>query len=142
MTSEKNLEHFKEVFCATSYVVFLPKFTAILRLYEKNSHFDDWLRNYKFYNWIFVTGYNPRGKKISVEANLIRHRKLLIDVKLMSWKMTFGEARPLGSWLAEPGVFIFDIPLIDVSFLAESYGQLAVVTGHCGDVAKLCWVQS
>jgi len=113
----------------------------VLKVGHPHPEFDAWLTEQGYKNYAFLTAFNPRSRELSAAANL--HRLARLHELLRGHRLPFAPAEavdPAGCWIAEKGVFLFDVSPGRVHELARAFGQNAVVEGKVGGVALLVWV--
>lgn len=113
----------------------------VLNVGHRHPEFDAWLQQQGYQHYSFITPFNPRSRPLSSEENEAR----LADLQqlLRAGELSFAPALgrdPAGEWLAETGVFLFDVPAGEVHELARLFRQNAVVEGKLHGVPFLVWV--
>ena len=142
MTPERRRE-LEAAYLDADYWVDGPAGRFVIRIGEHCPLLDALLRSEQATNWAFVTACNPYSQRLSDEDNAIRMRHLVTDLSVAGRRFYPGEgAARDGSWPPEPSLLILDVDASSAGELARRYGQLAIVAGRVGEVARLVWVDS
>ena len=109
-----------------------------IKVGQLNHELDHILEEYNATTWAFVTAWNPGGKSLSLEENLKRQIKLLLDIK--DHILMEGSAKAQdGSW-EEDSYLVIGISRDESRNICNQYGQLAFLYGEIGQPAELIFI--
>ena len=87
--------------------------------------------------WAFLTAWNPGSRPLSRADNDTRQNALLDRLMTDGYRVVNAEGRSAdGSW-CEESVFALDIPESAACAIGRDFGQLTIVVGSGGDLARL-----
>lgn len=124
----------------TVFVLFQTEYFEEIevRINQKSSRIDDFLRYHNSSAGVFLTAFNPRSLRLSAQENGERHQMLIADLDLLSHSYFDGEGRdPNGNWLSEKTLFILGLAEVQAEKMARKYTQNAYVFIEHGEPAEL-----
>ncbi|MBW8831759.1 MAG: DUF3293 domain-containing protein [Burkholderiales bacterium] len=113
-----------------------------LRPMELRVGFDErvaaWLDACDAYLAVVITAWNPFGRQLSSEENDVRQRELMFAVEgsRLRWSPAAG-VDPMGEWVSEEGICVFDPPLILIDEWLRVFEQSAVLQGSGSGYVRL-----
>lgn len=88
--------------------------------------------------WAIITACNPGAEPLDPSENQARHRRLCRRAGQGGWSTRPAVNRdPSGKWPDEPGLLLAGIDAAAAGELAREFGQVAFVSGHPDDNARL-----
>lgn len=109
-----------------------------IKVGHHNEELDHILEEYKAKSWAFITAWNPGGKPLTLEENLNRQIKLLLDIKDFILMEGNGHAQD-GSW-SEDSFLVVGMTQSEANDICHKYGQLAYLYGEKGQAAQLIMI--
>ena len=109
-----------------------------LKVGQHNEELDHILEEYHAESWAFITAWNPGGKPFTLEENLKRQIKLLMEIKDFILMEGHGQAQD-GSW-SEESFFVVGMSQSQATDICSKYGQLAFLYGAKGEISKLVFI--
>lgn len=102
-------DELRQAYAASAYVVTdAPEF-MVLQVGVPNQAAARLLQAHKLQSAVFVTAHNPWGQALSPTENLIRHQKMLADLR-PHWPLYNGfSVSPQGNWPVETSVLVRDV---------------------------------
>lgn len=114
-----------------------------IRVGELCPTLDAILRHEQATEWAYITACNPYSQRLSDAENSTRMNHLVADLSVAGYQSYPGEgAAPDSSWPPEPSLLILGMNEAEASQLARRYGQLAIVAGRIGEIARLVWLST
>lgn len=141
-------QNLKQAYLEAEYVIFSNKFQdkkiktldkeIIFKVEQFNAYLNDFLKENKANNFIFITAYNPESNKKTELENIIKQKELINEVKSLNYNFFYGEGRDIKSiWEAEKSIIILDIKEKDIEYLINKYSQNAIVKGEINNTTYL-----
>jgi hypothetical protein len=109
-----------------------------IKVGHHNEELDHILEEYHADSWAFITAWNPGGKPLTLEENLKRQIKLLMEIKDLILMEGHGQAKD-GSW-SEDSFLVVGMSQSQATDICSKYGQLAFLYGDKGETAKLVFI--
>jgi len=124
-----------EAFLDTDYAVRDGGMWRVVRIGERHPRIEILVKS----TGVFITGWNPFGKRASAAANDARNRAMARILAARGYRTLphQGIGRD-GAW-AEDGFFVRDMRAKTARNLARAFGQLAIVAIARGRKAELVW---
>ncbi|MCK6390853.1 MAG: DUF3293 domain-containing protein [Azonexus sp.] len=130
------------VFMATTYTVFLPQGSLLLRIDQPSPELKAWLAAGKIKDFALLTAHNPDAEACSPDDNAQWQAQLEGELLEGNYEPYATVHRAdAGDWPEEEGCFVPELQLADALALAEAYGQLAVVAGGADGTPRLHWTE-
>ena len=129
----------------TAYRVFCDDFpggVVEIRVDDEHPVLDVWLNKQGTGCWSYLTADNPQSVHLPAEQNRQRFAALENMLKAGGKPFLIGEAvADNGAWPTEAGFLVAGMSAEDAGLLARYWGQNAYLSGGCGEVARLIWLQ-
>ena len=90
-------------------------------------------------NGVFITGWNPFGKRANDAANEARNRSMARILAARGYRTLPHQGISADGEWAEDGFFVRDMRVATARRLARAFGQLAIVAIARGRKAELIW---
>ena len=112
----------------------IPALNSSITINDVDTCFSKYFSKYK--NYAFITAFNRKGIKDTIENNILNNKRLLNDIKEYHYLTAFTEFNTV---IDEEGFMIFDIERTMLISLQEKYEQNAVLFGtiHCSELIYL-----
>lgn len=124
-----------EAFLDTDYAVRDGGAWRVVRIGERHPGIEALVKT----TGIFITGWNPFGKRASPAANAARNRAMARILAARGYRtLPHQGIGSDGDW-AEDGFFVRDMRIATARNLARSFGQLAIVSIARGRPAEIVW---
>lgn len=136
------MDALQEAYLHTTYYLEAGNDVLPLRIGKPDAQLDRLLAQHSCTTWAFISAWNPMSRPTPMPQNEAAHRCLAATVEAQGWPYYAG--RGTGDrmdWPAEPGLFIFGIPLQAAIALGRAFGQLAIVAGVQGGAPELHFCQ-
>ena len=125
-----------EAFLDTDYAVRDGNVWRVVRIGERHPGSEKLSRT----TGVFITGWNPFGKRADAAANAARNRSMARILAARGYHtLPHQGIGSDGDW-AEDGFFVRDMRVATARNLARTFGQLAIVSIARGRKAELIWV--
>ena len=125
----------------TTYIVDVPDGEPIgLRIGECSEALDRLLASWDASCWMFITAWNPRGRRTTSEENAARNASLLR--LLEDEELTYFSGRGVGDlddWQPEESFLVLHVGRDAAARWCEQFEQRAVVIGRRGEAPELLW---
>lgn len=124
-----------EAFLDTDYAVRDGDAWRVVRIGERHPGIEKLSRA----TGVFITGWNPFGKRASAAINAARNRSMARILATRGYAVLPHQGIGSdGDW-AEDGFFVRDMRIATARNLARAFGQLAIVAITRGRKAELIW---
>ncbi len=124
-----------EAFLDTDYAVRDGNVWRVVRIGERHPGIEKLIKA----RGVFITGWNPFGKRADAAANDTRNRSLARILAARGYRtLPHQGIGSDGNW-AEDGFFVRDMRVATARNLARAFGQLAIVAIARGRKAELIW---
>ncbi|MDX1682449.1 MAG: DUF3293 domain-containing protein [Phycisphaeraceae bacterium] len=139
--TEADLE---QAYRRTRYRAELPIGPVVIRIGQPTPALDQWLADEDFHDWAFLTAANPFSRPTDPDTNAARQAQLADRLRKDGWRFYTGEGIPDegDDWSAEPSWMVVDIDPDTAMAIAREFNQNAIVTGRCGEPARLTWCRA
>jgi len=125
-----------EAFLDTDYAVRDGGVWRVVRIGERHPGIEKLIKA----RGVFITGWNPFGKRADAAANAARNRSMARILAARGYRtLPHQGIGSDGDW-AEDGFFVRDMRVATARHLARAFGQLAIVSIARGRKAELIWV--
>lgn len=125
-----------EAFLDTDYAVRDGGTWRVVRIGERHPGIEKLIKA----RGVFITGWNPFGKRADAAANAARNRSMARILAARGYRtLPHQGIGSDGNW-AEDGFFVRDMRIATARNLARAFGQLAIVAIARGRKAELIWV--
>lgn len=125
-----------EAFLDTDYAVRDGGVWRVVRIGERHPGIEKLIKA----RGVFITGWNPFGKRADAAANAARNRSMARILAARGYRtLPHQGIGSDGNW-AEDGFFVRDMRIATARNLARAFGQLAIVAIARGRKAELIWV--
>jgi hypothetical protein len=125
-----------EAFLDTDYAVRDGGVWRVVRIGERHPRIEKLVKS----TGVFITGWNPFGRRASAAANDARNRSMARILAARGYTVLPHQGIGAdGDW-AEDGFFVRDMRAKTARNLARAFGQLAIVAIARGRKAELVWV--
>jgi hypothetical protein len=124
-----------EAFLDTDYAVRDGNVWRVVRIGERHPGIEKLSRM----TGVFITGWNPFGKRADAAANAARNRSIARILAARGYRtLPHQGIGSDGDW-AEDGFFVREMRVATARNLARTFGQLAIVSIARGRKAELIW---
>lgn len=128
-------------FVATRFTVELTGVVDDIRIGERlPAALERYLAQVGETDWAYVTAWNPDSVPLPVEENRVRQDALRRELAPRH-SLLFGVGIGNDGW-SEESIFAAGIDVDEVAKIGHAHGQLCVVAGTSGDVARLVYCDS
>ena len=125
-----------EAFLDTDYALRDGNVWRVVRIGERHPGIEKLIKS----RGVFITGWNPFGKRADAAANAARNRSMARILAARGYRtLPHQGIGSDGDW-AEDGFFVRDMRVATARHLARAFGQLAIVSIARGRKAELIWV--
>ncbi|MFW5926505.1 MAG: DUF3293 domain-containing protein [Wenzhouxiangella sp.] len=122
-------------FLQTDYLVSTAAGSLTVRIGAEHPRLD---RQIGYRPWAIVTAFNPGATESASGDNRRRHARLVERTERAGLaSLPACNRDPSGSWPDEPGLLVYPCDSDSARKLAREFGQLGVVTGAPGEMARL-----
>jgi hypothetical protein len=124
-----------EAFLDTDYAVRDGDVWRVVRIGERHPGIETLIKA----RGVFITGWNPFGKRASAAANAARNRAMARILTARGFRVLPHQGIGSDGTWAEDGFFVREMRVATARNLARAFGQLAIVAIARGRKAELIW---
>jgi hypothetical protein len=140
LNSVRRAAYFIPSYLATSFEAAPPDGAIAIRVGQLCSALDALLLTHEARSWAYLTAFNPRGSRLSMDENRRRMERLTADVEKAGHTYFRGQGVPdRHDWQPEESLLVLGITEDDAVALGGRYEQHAIVAGEMGEPARLLW---
>jgi len=131
-----SIELIKAYYKTTYQTISDPKFSIQIGI--KNTKLNNYLKDWNYENWSFITAENPNSIKLSCSENEKRNEKLEKYLIKGKYKYICGIGIPFNAdWKAENSFLVFNLGITKSLSLCSEFQQNAFVYGGISKIAEL-----